>query len=66
MLVNVDSQKSLSLRQRQRFKLKEQNKLKVDPKHLAHYTLSWITCVNNYCNLYYILKTKHSKYLKKT
>jgi len=38
--VKVDSQKSLPQRQSCRFKLKKQNKPRIDPKHLAHYTLS--------------------------
>ena len=65
MLVNTDSQKLLPLKWGQKFKLKEQNELKIDLKHSAHYTLLWIACVDNYCNLHYVLKAKYSKYPKK-
>jgi len=60
--VNVDSQKSLLQERGRRFTLKKDNKPKINPKHPAHYTLSWIACVDNYCNLYHTPKTKHSKY----
>ena len=66
VLVNMDNQKSLPQRQNQRFKLEEQNEPKVDPRHLAHYTLLWIACINDYFNLHYMPKTKHSKYPRKT
>ena len=46
-----------------RFKLKDKDKLRVDPKHPAYYTLLWITYVDNYCNIYRILKAKNRKYL---
>ena len=64
--VNTDSQKLLLLKQSQKFELKEQNKPRVNPRHSAYYILLWIACVDNYCNLYYVLKVKHSKYPKKT
>jgi len=45
------------------FEKEEDDKLRVDPKHLVHYMLSWITCVDNYCDIYKILKTRNYKYL---
>ena len=66
MLVNVDSQKLLPLRCSQKFKLKKQNKFKINSRHPVYYILLWIACVDDYCNLHYILKAKHSKYPKKT
>jgi len=50
----------------QKFKLKKQDKPKIDPKHSAHYTLSWIACIDNYCNFHHVSKAKHSKYFKRT
>jgi len=37
---------------RYRFKLKDKDKLRVNPKYIAHYTLSWIACVDNIYNIY--------------
>ena len=65
MSVPVDSQKMLLLGRGYKFKLKLENKLKIDLKHLAHYTLLWIACVDNHCNLYYILKAKIGRYPKR-
>jgi len=56
----------LPQRQRHRFELKEQNEPKINPRHPVHYTLSWIACVNNYCNFHYVLKIKYNKYPRKT
>jgi len=42
--------------------MQEDNKLRVNLKHLAHYTLSWIACVDNYYNIYETLKKKNYKY----
>jgi len=39
------------------------NKLRVNLKHLAYYTLSWIAYVDNYYNIYKALKKKNYKYL---
>ena len=65
--MNADSQKSLSLRQSYKFKLKKkQNEPKINLKHPVYYILLWIACVDNYCNLHYILKAKHGKYPKRT
>ena len=66
VLVNADSQKLLPLRWGCKFKLKKQDKLRIDLKHLAYYILLWIACVDDYCNLHYVPKAKHSKYLKRT
>jgi len=48
---------------RYRFKLKDKDKLRVNLKHIAHYTLLWIACVDNMCNIYRVLKDKNRKYL---
>ena len=45
------------------FKKEEDNKLRVDLKHLAHHTLLWIACVDDYCNIHEALKKKNHKYL---
>jgi len=44
------------------FKTKEDNKLRVNLKHLAHYTLSWIACVDDECKIYKVLKARNHKY----
>jgi len=61
----VDSQKSLLQRRGCRFTLKKNNKLRINPKHPAHYILSWIACVDDYCNLHYTPKIKYNKYPKR-
>ena len=66
VLVNVDNQKLLPQKRGQRFELKEQNKPRINLKHLVHYTLLWIACVDDYCNLHYTPKAKHSKYPRRT
>ena len=48
---------------RYRFKLKDEDKLRVNLKHVAHYTLSWIACVDDMCNIYRALKDRNQKYL---
>ena len=48
---------------RYRFKLKDKNKLRVNPSHLAYYILSWIAYIDNVCNIYRALKDKNQKYL---
>ena len=65
-IVNTDSQKSLPQKKGHRFILKKGNKPRINPKHSANYTLSWIACVDNYCNLYYTPKAKYSKYPRRT
>jgi len=61
-IVNMDSQKLLPQKRGYRFILKQDNKSRIDLKHLAHYTLSWIACIDDYCNLHHTPKAKHSKY----
>jgi len=63
--VNADSQKLLPQKKGHRFILKKNNKPRINPKHPAHYMLSWIACVDDYCNLHYTPKIKHSKYPRK-
>ena len=48
---------------RQRFKLKSKDKPRVDLSHLAYYTLLWIACIDNMCNMHRVLKNKNQKYL---
>jgi len=48
---------------RYRFKLKDKDKLRVNPKYIAHYILSWIACVDDIYNIYRVLKDKNQKYL---
>ena len=48
---------------RYRFKLKDKNKLRVNPKNIAHYTLLWIAYMDNICNIYRAPKDKNRKYL---
>jgi len=45
------------------FKMEEDNKLRVNLKYLAHYTLLWIVCVDNYYNIHEIPKVRNYKYL---
>jgi len=45
------------------FKKEEDNKLRVDPKHLAYYTLLWIVYIDDYYNIYEVLKKRNYKYL---
>jgi len=47
------------------FKKEEDNKLRVDLKHLAHYTLLWIVYINDYYNIHEVLKKRNYKYLVK-
>jgi len=44
------------------FKIEEDDKPRVDLKHLAHYTLLWIICVNNKCEMHRIPKARNHKY----
>ena len=48
---------------RQRFKLKEEDKPRVNLKHLAHYILVQIVYIDNQYNIYKVLKAKNKKYL---
>jgi len=45
------------------FKKEEDNKLRVDLKHLVYYTLSWIAYIDNYYNIHEALKKRNYKYL---
>jgi len=56
--------KSLKLvMRRSTFKTQEDNKLRVNLKYLAHYTLLWIVYIDNYYNIYETLKVRNYKYL---
>jgi len=48
---------------RYRFKLKDKNKPRVNPKHTAYYTLLWIAYMDDIYNIYKALKDKNQKYL---
>ena len=48
---------------RQRFKLKDKDKPRVNLKHLAYYILAWIIYINNQYNIYKAPKAKNKKYL---
>jgi len=48
---------------RYRFKLKDKDKLKVNLKHIAHYTLLWIAYMDNIYNIYRAPKDRNRKYL---
>jgi len=45
------------------FKKEEDNKLRVNLKHLAYYILLWIAYVDDYCEIYKALKARNHKYL---
>ena len=60
--VPVDGQKVLLLGRGCKFKFKLEDKLRIDPRHSAYYTLLWIAYVDNHCNLHHVLKTKVSRY----
>jgi len=47
---------------RQRFKLKDEDKLRVNLRYLAHYILAWIACVDNIYDIHKNLKEKNRKY----
>jgi len=48
---------------RYRFKLKDKDKLRVNLKYIAHYTLSWIAYVDDIYNMHKVPKDKNRKYL---
>ena len=48
---------------RKRFKLRDKDKLRVNPKHPAYYILAWIAYINNMYNMHRTPKDKHHKYL---
>ena len=41
-----------------KFKITEDNKPKINLKHLVHYILLWIVYIDNLCDIYLILKKK--------
>jgi len=43
--------------------MKEDDKLRVNLKHLAYYTLLWIVYIDNYYNIHKTLKARNYKYL---
>jgi len=43
--------------------MQKNNKLKVNLKYPAHYTLLWIAYIDNYYNIYKTLKARNYKYL---
>jgi len=43
--------------------MQEDNKLRVNLRHLAYPTLLWIVYIDNYYNIYKALKKKNYKYL---
>jgi len=43
--------------------MQEDNKPRVNLKHLAHYILLWIIYIDNYYNMHKILKARNHKYL---
>ena len=44
------------------FKIEEDDELRVNLKHLVHYTLLWIACIDDYCDMYETLKVRNYKY----
>jgi len=42
--------------------MQKDNKLRVNLKYLAHYTLLWIVYIDNYCNIYKVPKARNYKY----
>jgi len=43
--------------------MQEDNELKINSKHLVHYTLLWITYVDDYYNMHKVPKARNYKYL---
>jgi hypothetical protein len=48
---------------RKRFKLKSEDKLRVNLKHPVYYILVWIAYIDNIYKIYKVLKVKNKKYL---
>ena len=40
------------------FEIQKDNELRIDLKHLVYYMLLWIACVDDYYNIYKVLKKK--------
>jgi hypothetical protein len=47
----------------ERFKLKSEDELRVDLKHLVYYILVWIVYIDDIYKIYKALKVKNKKYL---
>jgi hypothetical protein len=45
-----------------RFETTNEDEPRVDPKHPAHHTLSWIACVDDLCSMHMTPKKKSAKY----
>jgi len=43
--------------------MKEEDELRVNLKHLAHYTLLWIVYIDNKCEMHRVPKVRNHKYL---
>ena len=43
----------------------DKNELQDNFKYLAYYTLLWIACVDDYCNIYQYPKQKAKRYLER-
>jgi len=43
--------------------MQEDDKLRVNLKHLAYYTLLWIAYIDNYCDMHKAPKARNYKYL---
>ena len=62
--ITIPANKGLTFRSlRQRFKLKDKDKLRVNLKHLAYYILAQIIYIDNQCDIYKAPKAKNKKYL---
>ena len=62
--IAILANKGLTFRSlRQRFKLKNKDKLRVNLKHPAYYILAWIAYIDNQYDIYKAPKAKNKKYL---
>jgi len=62
--VSILAKESLKMAMRKSiFKIEKDDELRVNLKHLVHYTLLWIAYIDNYCNIYKTLKARNYKYL---
>jgi len=43
--------------------MQEDNELRVNLKHLVYYTLLWIACVDDQCEMHRVPKARNHKYL---
>jgi len=64
-MVPAKSKVILIIYKHQKFEFQEEDKLRVDLKNPAHHTLSWIACVDDYCEIYKTLKIKNSRFLER-